>query len=565
MSEFVPNKEHSRTVLIFCFYLKKTAAESYGLLREAYGEHAPSQRTQKPPKRYEDVELQSLLDEDDSQTQTQLAEQLSVNQQAMEVNKRQSWSLNQLKAAVKAVQNKEMGYLKASKQFNVPKRTIERKTKKIAGKKWLKGFLRRHPILSIRTPQSVSSARVKGFTKENVAKFFDIYESQLLKIKYSPNRLYNVDETGITVVQHKHSKVISMKGKKQVYALTSLERGKLITIVTCKNASGHYIPPLIIFPRKNRSPELMNGTLPGSIEGYHPSGWIQTDLFTMWLKHFIQHTKPTEDDPIVLVLDGHYTHTRNIEVINIARENHILIVCLPPHSTHKMQPLDVGFMFPLKTYYAQAIESWLRHNPGRVVTNRQVGMLFGEAYQKAATMNNSINAFKKTGLFPCNRYAFSEEHFRIYDGSENPSPIIDCPSAINDDEILSMEANKENQNVSGNLSPIPGCSQDIQGPSQDTEVMMSPFQIRPVPTITQKQNKSTRAQSAHLVTSSPHKKQVEDSLKRRKEKEPKITAKNKGRGKNKTKKIKKKLESSSKDDNDVQTHCELALLSTICQ
>jgi hypothetical protein len=117
-------------------------------------------------------------------------------------------------------------------------------------------------------------------------------------------------------------------------------------------------------------------------------------------------------------------------------------------------------MFPLKTYYAQAIESWLRHNPGRVVTNRQVGMLFGEAYQKAATMNNSINAFKKTGLFPCNRHVFGEEHFRIYDGSENSSPIIDCPSAINDDEILSREANKENQNVSGNLSPIPG-SQDI--------------------------------------------------------------------------------------------------------
>ena len=89
MSKFVPNKEHSRTALIFCFHLKKTAAESYRLLREAYGEHAPSQDTcerwfrrfksgdfdvadkehGKPSKRYEDVKLQALLDEDDSQTQ----------------------------------------------------------------------------------------------------------------------------------------------------------------------------------------------------------------------------------------------------------------------------------------------------------------------------------------------------------------------------------------------------------------------------------------------------------------------------------------------------------------
>jgi len=37
----------------------------------------------KPSKKYEDVELQALLDEDDSQTQKQLAEQLSVNQQAV--------------------------------------------------------------------------------------------------------------------------------------------------------------------------------------------------------------------------------------------------------------------------------------------------------------------------------------------------------------------------------------------------------------------------------------------------------------------------------------------------
>ena len=96
--KFVPNKEHSRTALIFCFHLKKTAAESYRLLGKAYGEHAPSQKMcegwfqrfkigdfdvadkehGKLPKKYEDVELQALL-EDDSQTQKQLAEQLSTS------------------------------------------------------------------------------------------------------------------------------------------------------------------------------------------------------------------------------------------------------------------------------------------------------------------------------------------------------------------------------------------------------------------------------------------------------------------------------------------------------
>lgn len=88
-------------------------------------------------------------------------------------------------------------------------------SKKSAGKKWLRAFLHRHPELSIRTPQATSAARIKGFNPEAINSFLDIYESEMEKIKYSPYRIYNVDETGITVVQHKQSKIISVKGKKQ--------------------------------------------------------------------------------------------------------------------------------------------------------------------------------------------------------------------------------------------------------------------------------------------------------------------------------------------------------------
>lgn len=278
--------------------------------------------------------------------------------------------------------------------------------KESAGKKWLRGFLTRHPQLSIRTPQAISAARVKGFNAENVAQFFDIFEKEMEKINFSPHRLFNVDETGITVVQHKQSKIIGLKGKKQVCAITSQERGKLVTVVTAMNACGTFVPPLIVFPRKNMSEHLMQGAPTGSIWACHPSGWIQTNIFTQWFSHFVKFTKPTNDDPILLVLDGHYSHTRNIEIIDMARENYVSIVCLPPHATHKMQPLDVGFMAPLKTYYAQEIETFLKNNPGKVVTHNNICSLFGKAYNRAATMEASINSFRKTGLFPCNRNVF---------------------------------------------------------------------------------------------------------------------------------------------------------------
>ena len=87
---------------------------------------------------------------------------------------------------------------------------------------------------------------------------------------------------------------------------------------------------------------------------------------------------------------------------------------LPPHSTHKMQPLDVGFMKPLKTYYAQETETWLGSSPGRVVTLFVVCKFFGSAYKSAATMETQVNSFIKTGLFPSNRHIFQDHEFACY-------------------------------------------------------------------------------------------------------------------------------------------------------
>jgi hypothetical protein len=67
---------------------------------------------------------------------------------------------------------------------------------------------------STRTPEGISAARVKGFTSE-------IYKSELRKVNHPFHRIFIVDETGITPVQHRHSKVVSKRGKKELACLTS--------------------------------------------------------------------------------------------------------------------------------------------------------------------------------------------------------------------------------------------------------------------------------------------------------------------------------------------------------
>jgi hypothetical protein len=91
--------------------------------------------------------------------------------------------------------------------------------------------------------------------------------------------------------------------------------------------------------------EPMDGAPAGSIS----AGWLDsTDIFTKRLDRFVHFGKPSTDDPVLLIANGHYLHTKNLDVVDKAREHSVAIVSLLPHSAHKMKPLDVGLMEPLK-------------------------------------------------------------------------------------------------------------------------------------------------------------------------------------------------------------------------
>ena len=70
------------------------------------------------------------------------------------------------------------------------------------------------------------------------------------------------------------------------------------------------------------------------------------ELFHLWLsKHFIKYAVSSR--PLLLVLDGHSTHYQP-ETVKFAKQNGIIMFCLPPHTTHVSQPLDTCVFRPLK-------------------------------------------------------------------------------------------------------------------------------------------------------------------------------------------------------------------------
>jgi hypothetical protein len=108
-----------------------------------------------------------------------------------------------------------------------------------------------------------------------MARLFDIYGPELKTSNYQAHKIISVDETWIAVVKQRRSKIVSVRRKKEVECLTSAEKVNLITFSTCMNASGKYIPQLIVFPRKNKKEERMDGAPADLILACHPICWTE--------------------------------------------------------------------------------------------------------------------------------------------------------------------------------------------------------------------------------------------------------------------------------------------------
>ena len=157
---------------------------------------------------------------------------------------------------------------------------------------------------------------------------------------------------------------------------------------------------------------MLKGVPSGSIGKTSDSGWSNEEIFLFFLEHFIMHTNPSPDHPLILIMDNHQSHI-SIPVINNAKSAGVILLTIPLHSSYKIKPLDKTIYGPFKTFYFRAMTDWLNNpgNKGKPVTIYEVAELAGRAYESAFTLKNIVSGFRTCGLFPLNRDIFQEEDF----------------------------------------------------------------------------------------------------------------------------------------------------------
>jgi hypothetical protein len=100
----------------------------------------------------------------------------------------------------------------------------------------------------------------------------------------------------------------------------------------------------------------------------------------------------------MLVLDGHESHI-SADFQQYCRDNNIITISLPPHSSHLTQPLDVGIFSPLKRAYGAKINTLIQASITHI-SKVEFLSAYHAAYNKVMSKENIAGAFRGAGLIP---------------------------------------------------------------------------------------------------------------------------------------------------------------------
>ena len=129
---------------------------------------------------------------------------------------------------------------------------------------------------------------------------------------------------------------------------------------------------------------------------------------------------------ILLIFDGHGSHITD-KMIELAIKNNIELFCLPPHTTHKLQPLDVGVFGPLQKAWVRQCDDYLART-GQGMQKRHVVREYMKARERSFTENTILQAWKKCGIRELEGIkVFTEADFAP---SQNTSTRAEVPASF---------------------------------------------------------------------------------------------------------------------------------------
>ena len=316
-------------------------------------------------------------------------------------------------------------------------------------------------------------SRAGALNPEIVKEYFDLLHNCLESNNFlrRPRQIYNCDETFLPL-DYTREKVVDSKGSKNVYRQAHGTSDHM-TMLCCASAAGFPLPPMIIFAKSfPGGPYRFDGP-DDALYAKSDSGWIDSELFLSWFnKIFLKYSVP--DRPLMLLTDGHKSHL-TLEVVDLCIKNKVILFCLPPHTTHALQPLDVAVFKSLKDHFSKTVRALSFTKKNFIVTKKEFSRVVKSPFEKAFSIPNIKAGFQKCGIYPFNpdvvpkskmdpsnvhRSLLSPSATDLSDEMSTPNPPSSGPSAG-----PSSSSPWPSSSSPGPSSSPPGPSNSSPGPS----------------------------------------------------------------------------------------------------
>jgi hypothetical protein len=226
------------------------------------------------------------------------------------------------------------------------------------GKTWVRSFIGRHNTLQSKYNRKYDYQRAKCEDPELIRAWFQRVQRTRAEYGILNDDTYNFDETGFQMGVIATAKVVTGTDRAGKPRTTQPGNRKWVTVIKAICTRGFAIPALVIFEAvMHQAAWYEDGIIPPDWAiGVSENGWTTNEIGLWWLQHFDRYTKGrTVGRYRLLILDGHGSHV-SPEFDQYCIEHSIIVLCMPAHSSHLLQPLDVGCFSVLKRSYGRLVE-----------------------------------------------------------------------------------------------------------------------------------------------------------------------------------------------------------------
>jgi hypothetical protein len=269
------------------------------------------------------------------------------------------------------------------------------------GKLWAHRLVKRTPELKTRFSRSYDYQRAQCEDPKLLEAWFQRVADTKAKYGIQDCDIWNFDETGFMMGVISSCMVVTQADHKGKRKRIQPGNREWATAIACVNAEGHSIPPfLLVKGAVHLTHWYTEGGLPHNWR-VKPTenGWTDNATGLDWVQHFNKHTQSIKRGGYrMLILDGHESHM-SIKFDEYCKAHNIVALCLPSHSSHLTQPLDIACFGVLKRNYSLELEVFIKAHITHI-TKLEFFIAFRAAYSKTMTSKNIKAGFRDAGLVP---------------------------------------------------------------------------------------------------------------------------------------------------------------------